>query len=110
MADAVKCTKPKCGGMVGRIKVNPRSKQRFGNCLKCGRLVNLGKAEETNTPKAAEPKTGKKARAGSKQSAAPAATGSGSGAGESRQRSVQLEPRVSKRGGIGRALAEFFDI
>lgn len=106
MAEAVKCPKEGCGGMVGRIKINPRSKQRVGQCLKCGKLVNLGKAEGSEKPTAKE-KIKPAAAKGGKQSPAPAAGGPRNKPGQPGP--VQPGQRV-QRGGWRGALADFFDI
>lgn len=114
MADSVKCPRDGCGGMVGRIKENPKSKMRVGQCLNCGRLVNIGKAEEasssqkTSKQTAKPPALGKPGKNG-KQSPAPARRSAGRAAGR-QQRPVQPRADVPKRTGWGAALREFFEL
>lgn len=108
MANNVKCPKSPRGHQVGRIKVNAK-KMRVGQCLKCGRLVNLGKAEETNTPE----ETNKQTAAGEpgkdgKHSPAPARRSAGRAAGQ-QQRSVPARADVPKRSGWA-AVRDFFDL
>lgn len=104
---------PKCGGTIDRVSVNKHSKQRIGHCSKCGKLVNLGKAE-TKEAGAAAPRKAASKEPVEKQAIAPARSSSkraDSGAGK-RGRPIQPDSGVPKRrgGGIGQFIREFFEL
>src|SRR5690348_6378719 len=98
MANSVKCPKSPRGHQVGRIKVNAK-KMRVGQCMMCGRLVNLGKAEESSVPEESNKQTAAgEPRKDRKHPPAPARRSAGRAAGQ-QQRPIQPGADVPKRSG-----------
>jgi len=109
---------PKCGAEITRYWKNPIADQIVGRCPTCGKLVNLGRANQsTDSPTGTEP--AKKGQ-GKEKSAPPAKV--------KRGRSVKAAPAAARTGarpappaptpaapgkqrtGIRKHLAEFFEI